>query len=154
MTRLSTREIGYLLTITALAGALAFSTIDAGREHTKNRENQLGRAAQSAAGLSNFTIPLAIEIVDPQARTVTYRVYSKKLGSEQRFRATVREQAIVALYSARRDSDGTIEGFDVDAGRSLEDVPPGTNAIASFSLSPDDELLIERLVYGPDVLAP
>lgn len=154
MTRLPAREIGYLVTIAVLGGAFAFSAIDAGRAHTANRDDQLGRAAQSAAGRSFFAIPLTIETVDPDARTITYRVYSRKLGSEQRFRATVREQAVVAEYSARRDGENVIEGFDVDQGRSLEDIPPGTNAIASFSLSHDDELVIERLVYGPDLFAP
>jgi len=153
MIRIPSRDIGYCAAIVVLAAALAFSLIDAGRAHTKTRNELLARAAQNASGRLFFVIPLTIVSVAPGTRQVTYQVFSTKLGTEQRFRATVREQAVIAEYTPRRDGE-VIVGFDAKLDRSLTDIPAGTRAIASFTLSPDDELIIERLVYGSDLFAP
>ena len=142
------RDVFYFTTIALLTAALVFAFIDAGRARDEQRSQQLLMAAQSAAGTAYFSIPVVIEAVSAETRTLEYSVYSKKLGSMQRFRARVSENTPILEYVPDRASDGTIVNFRPDAERELDTIVAGTPAIAHFSVSADNTLLIDRIVLG------
>ena len=142
----------YLIIIFVLSAVAVAAIIDAGTTRRELQSRVIEEAMRDFSGFSYVSIPVTIEQISSDGKTIRYSVRSKKLGTIEVFEARMSEAARILNLSATRDTTGAITGF-VTADAGIETIQANTSALAGVSIGRNGEILVHQLYIGSGIPA-
>lgn len=148
------KESPYLAGIVLLVACVIYLLADSAQTRAAYRELAIRHAAQDTTRLTFFPRAIVVESISKEEGFIEYTITNRKLNTQSRIRAIIREGFEAVEYRMTKRDDGTIVGFAPIAIRQPEEIAPGTVAIASFMTTTDGAFVVDRLMLGFEFVDP
>ena len=148
------REWTQLAAIAFCAFIVAYLIVDGARVRAAMRDREIEYAIRDFTNIAFTPRPIVIESFSPERDIVEFSIFNRKLGTPARIRATASPALRIERYTAQTDAQGVIFGYALDTSTSSSAIAPGTVAIGTFNVGPDDRFILTKLVLGIDIIEP